>query len=250
MHRDHSRARKSFALLVFLAIATSAWAGAELQYQNRGDRYEGVKPKPVSGYDIELISARVDYKEEAKQIPDRLKVKLYLEQPSQVYLTVRELDYKYYYWLDRVQPAGGWRSGFDNVFAWPAQDVIRQLGEIQMYDLGVVARLDKPEPSKAERVAPVIFYHSRVPATIEGYLFTFKTSSDTRLTCSVYKEGETAPLFTQVSQRQRGGRPFTVRWATLPPAKGSYRLVVRGYSLDDNAPVDQTVSFQHQPVAR
>src|SRR5262249_10256972 len=184
------------SLIVTLAVVMSCvWTPVivgetALEYQNRGNRYEGVKPKPVSGYDIELISAIVDYKEEVVQLPERLKVQFYLKQPSKVYLTVRELDYTYYYWMARVQRAQPCRLGFDNAFDWPTREVIQSLGHITMYDLGVVARLDKLEPSKSELVAPVIFYHSHIPTVIQGYLFTFKTSGDARLTCVVYKEGE------------------------------------------------------------
>jgi len=221
-----------------------------LQYQNRGNRYEGIKPKPVSGYDIELISARVDYKEEAKQLPAQFKVQFYLERLSKVYLTARELDYKYYYWMDKVQSAQLWRPGFDNTFDWPTREVIQQLGQITMYELGVVARLDKPEPSQSERVAPVIFYYSHLPTVIIGYLFTFKTGGDARLTATVYKDGESEPLFTQILQRQRGGRPFTVRWDSSQAGHGVYTLVLRGYFLNTNSPIDQTVTFYHQPDVR
>jgi hypothetical protein len=244
------------SLIVTLAVVMSCvWTPVivgetSLEYQNRGNRYEGVKPKPVSGYDIELISAIVDYKEEVVQLPERLKVQFYLKQPSKVYLTVREFDYTYYYWMDRVQPAQPWRLGFDNAFDWPTREVIQPLGHITMYDLGVVARLDKLEPSKSELVAPVIFYHSHIPTVIQGYLFTFKTSGDARLTCAVYKEGESEPLFTQSLQRQRGGRSFTVRWDSAQVGQGSYRLVLRGYFLETNMPIDQTVTFYHQPNVR
>ena len=240
----------SFALLFLLGCVPCALAETPLQYRNRGDRYEGIKPRPVSGYDIELISARVDYKEEVMQMPDRLKVSFYLERPAQVYLIVRELDYKYYYWLDKVQPPKPWRSGFSNVFEWSTRDVIQQLDALQIYDLGVVARLEKSEPSKVERVAPVILYHSQLPASINAYLFTFKTSGDARLTCSVYKEGGSEPLFTQVFRRQRSGRPFTVRWYTSTAVEGFHRLVVNGYFLDTNDPIEQIVSFYHQPVVK
>jgi hypothetical protein len=47
-----------------------------------------VKPKPVAGYDIELISVLVDYREEAKRMPNQLKIRFYLERHSEVYLTV------------------------------------------------------------------------------------------------------------------------------------------------------------------
>jgi hypothetical protein len=236
----------SLALLFLFAWTSSIWA-ARHEYQNRGNRYEGVKPKPVSGYDIELISARVDYHEEVNQTPDRFKVRFYLEQPSQAYLTVRELDYKYYYWMDKVQPPGPWQPGFHNEFEWPTQEVIQQLDQVKMYDLGIVVRLEKPEPGKVERVAPAIFYHSQPPPTIKGYLFTFKTNGDAKLTCSFYKEGELKPVFTR-SFKQRGGRPFTVRWDSSTATGGSYKLVVKGYFLDTNDPIDQIVYFYHQPV--
>ena len=171
----------SIVLFFIFTWVNTVFTKVELQYQNRGNRYEGIKPNPVSGYSIELISVRVDYKEEVEQISDTFKVKFYLEEPSEVYLTIRELDYTYYYWMDKVQPAKPWQRGFDNVFAWPTQDVIQKLSGLKMYDLGVVARVKHPGPRMIEDVVPVIFYHSRYPATIEGYLFTFKITGDARL---------------------------------------------------------------------
>jgi hypothetical protein len=240
----------SFALLFILGCVPYALAETHLQYRNRGDRYEGIKPRPVSGYDIELISVRVDYKEEGMQMPEWLKINFYLHRPSQVHVIVRELDYKYYYWLDKVQPPKPWRPGFSNVFGWSTRDVIQQLDMLQIYDLGVVARLERPEPSKVERVAPVILYYSQLPVTIDAYLFTLRISGDARLTCSIYKEGALEPLFTRFLRRQRGGRPFTVRWPSSTTEEGFYKLVVRGYVLDTNDPIDQTVSFYHQPVVK
>ena len=109
-----------------------------IQYQNRGNRYEGVKPKPVSGDDIELISARVSYQEESRQLPDLFKLKLYLQQQARIYVIVRELDYKSYYWMDKIQPLQPWKAGFDNAFEWPTKDVLQHLTNLGMYDLGVV----------------------------------------------------------------------------------------------------------------
>jgi len=192
----------------------------------------------------------VNYKEETKQMPGRFKMKFYLKGPSLVYLTVRELDYKYYYWMDKVKPHVPWRTGFQNVFEWPTQDVIQQLKEIKMYDLGAVARLEKPEPGKVEQIAPIILYHSQFPPTIKGYLFTFRINGDARLTCYVYKEGEVEPVSGQIFPRKRGGRPFTISWEGSTAEEGSYKLVIRGYFLDNNDPVDQTVQFYHQPIVK
>jgi hypothetical protein len=250
MNANKPRLMMSVMLCLLVVWASSTLGEMHLQYRSRGNRFEGIRSKPVSGFDIELISAGVDYKEEGKQMPERLQVQVYLAQPSQVHLTVRELDYKYYYWMDNVQPAKPWRPGFDNVFDWPSREVIQQLGEIHMYDLGVVARLDNTEPSLVERVAPVIFYHSQVPAHVQGYVFTFRTNGDARLTCEVYDEGSVKPVFTHQIHRQPGGRAFTVRWDSSQAAEGSYRLVVRGFFLETSVPINQTVSFYHQPTLR
>ncbi len=237
-------------VLFLTTWANTVQAQVELQYQRRGNRYEGIKAKPVSGYDIELISARVDYQEAFSQLPASLKVKFFLERVSEVHLTVRELDYKYFYWMDRVEPSMPWQAGFVNGFEWPTRDVVQQLEGIGMYALGVLARLEKSEPGKVERVAPVILYHSRPPETINGYLFTLKTNGDVRLTCSVYSEGKADPVFTSSFPRQRGSRPFTVRWDSSQAKEGSYRLVVKGFLLDTNEPVDQVVRFFHRPIVK
>ena len=60
---------RNFITLVLLILPLSLWADSNLDYQNRGDRFEGIRSKPVSGYDIELISVLVDYQEPAAQLP-------------------------------------------------------------------------------------------------------------------------------------------------------------------------------------
>jgi len=217
----------------------------QLQYQDRGNRREGIRPKPVAGGDIELISARVDYKEEAVQLPDRLRLKFYLDRPAAVHVTVREVDYVHYYWMDHVQPDQPWRLGFGNMFEWPTRDVIRQLEGLRTYDLGVVARLERPESGRVERVAPVILYYANPPNFVTGYVFTFRTNGDAQMTCTVY--GASGSVFDREIPRQPGGRPFTVRWDATKVDPGAHSLVLRGHFLNDNARLEQTVSFYHQP---
>jgi len=238
-----------FAILGLIAQRSSLATDISIRYQNRGNRYEGIKPIPVSGYDIELISVFVDYREIIQQMPDQFRMKFYLDRPFQVHITVRELDCEYYYWMDKVKPSQSWRSGFNNVFEWPTAAVIQHLEGIRMYDLGIIVRLEKSVPSKVERVAPVIFYHTRYPETVEAYLFTLKAASDARLACKVYNEEGTEPVFTKVFRRVRGGRPFTLRWDSSKSPKGYYKLVVTGYLRYTNDPIDQTVHFYHQPIA-
>ena len=223
---------------------------AGLQYQNRGNRYEGIRPRPVSGYDVELLSARVEHAEPGAQMPDRLRLRFHLDRPATVHLTVRELDYVHYYWLDRVQPTRPWTVGFGNTFEWSTRDVLRQLAGLSINDLGVVARLDRPEPSAIERVAPVILSHAEEPREVARYVFTFRTGGDARVEAAVFREVGGAALFTDRIARQLGGRPFAVRWDASRQAPGAYTLTIGGYFLDTNARVSQAVHFYHQPRLR
>ena len=137
-----------------------------MQYQSRsqeqlGHWKEGVKPKPVSGGNVELISVLADYQEPAasETFPNAVKLQFYLDDEHAVYLTVRELDYRTYYWLDKVQPARSWEQGFQNVFAWPTDPVLQRLTpKLDVYDLGALIRLDAESTSSIERVAPGVLY--------------------------------------------------------------------------------------------
>lgn len=238
-------------LLAFAILAPrSARSTDRIDYQKRTNRYEGIKPKPVAGSDIELLSARADYEEPAQSMPQQLKIKFYLESQSDVYITVRELNNRYYYWLDKVQPTVPWSAGFSNVFDWPSMDVLQQLGPLGMYDLGVVVRLDHSEPGAVEHISPAIFYHSACPSQIGGYLFTFKLNGTAHINASIFQENRQAPVFQQVFPREAGGVPFTIRWDASRAPAGPYRLVIGGWFSDTNQPISQTVLFFHQPVVR
>jgi len=237
----------SVIVIAFLLLIPFPILANDLDYQNRGNRYEGVKHRPISGYDIELISAIADYKESAPYFPQRFIIKFYLNQAENVFLTIRELDYKHYYWMDNVKPATPWKPGFDNVFVWPTRTVIQNLESLNLYDLGVVARLRQPEPRQKEDIAPLILYHSQLPERVTGYLFTFKTSNDARLSASVYKHVSAEPIFTQIFRRQAAGRPFTVHWDSSGVEEGDYTLKVSGFFLNTSDEILQTLHFYHQP---
>src|SRR6516164_822906 len=79
-------------------------ASTDIEYQDRWGRYaEGVKPEPVSGLDVELVSFLVDYKDPTDHLPDQLRVRFYLPAQGEVDLIVREQDLRFYYWLDKVK---------------------------------------------------------------------------------------------------------------------------------------------------
>ena len=245
-----SLTQKLLALLL-LVVPLSVWAASELDYQNRGDRFEGARPKPVSGYDIELISVLVDYQEPADQLPDQLHIKFHLPGQTSVHLIVREQDFRLFYWLDRVKPAKEWQAKSANEFTWSTEAVLRQLDhKLNMYELGVLIRLQKETPARLEDIAPAILYHAKPPEKIGGYLFTMKTNGDARLSCKLYREGAADPLTTQSFSKILGGRPFTVRWDAGGAQEGQYSLACDGYFLDNSQPVRQTIKFFHKPTVK
>lgn len=238
-------------VLMWLVVPLPLWADSSLVYQNRGDRFEGVRPKPVSGYDIEVLSVLADYREPATQLPEQLRVGFYLQSETPVHLTVREQDYRLYYWLDKVKPAKGWQAGSMNEYTWPTAAVLRQLDQkLNLYELGVLIRLGRDTPAESEEIAPAILYHAQPPEKISGYLFTMKTNGDARLSCKVFRGKGSAELMRKPFRRLPGGRPFTVQWIATGAQEGKYSLVCDGYFLDTNQPLRQTVRFFHKPTVR
>lgn len=238
-------------LVLLFAIAFSAAAQEELQYQRRADRYEGIKARPVSGYDVELLSARMLHAEDLGKLGERLGIRFHLKDASDVHVVVRELEYKHYYWLDRIVPRTPWRAGFDNQFEWSTREVMKRLRDFRPAELGVVVRLGKSSPSVMEKVAPALLYQARAPSAGTGYLFTFRLRDDGKVTARIFHQGSDEVLFRQVFARQDGGRPFTVLWdwGEDKPPPGEYKLVLDGYFRTSNEPITQSVSFHHPAEA-
>jgi hypothetical protein len=223
-----------------------------LDYQKRANRFEGVRAKPVSGFDIELLAAQVDYQDNPDKLGERFHVRFFLKRPGEVYLVVRELDYQHYYWLDKVAPKAPWQTGFGNEFDWPTAEVVQRLGDLRISDLGVVARLGRENPSAIEEVAPALFYQSQFPTKVEGYVFRFRIREDAKLKGAIYKEEGGEPVFARDLGRQLGSRPFSFKWdvAASPAAEGMYKLVLSGYLLDTNQKISQVVQFYHRAAVK
>jgi hypothetical protein len=88
--------RAALAFLIGGLIALSAGAGQydpTLQYQRRGDRVEGLRTIDVGGFDVELLSVRIDSPEvsSTQTWADRLRARFYLLENARLYLTVRQL---------------------------------------------------------------------------------------------------------------------------------------------------------------
>lgn len=223
-----------------------------VEYRNRGDRFEGVRALPVSGYTIELLAAQATYQEPlpAASPPPVYRLRFFLEQPAPAHVVVREVDNRYSYWLDKLRPSTPWRPGFDNQFAWSTRDVIARLAGLKLYDLGVVVRVGSESPSDLETVAPAVLYHSVLPPSIGGYEFAFKTNATARLELSIERSDGT-PAERQPEPRLVNSWPFgvplRVTWDASHSRAGEYRLTVRGRARQNNQTFRKEVRFFHQP---
>lgn len=232
--------------MLLCALPLLAQYDPALQYQNRGNRHEGLRPKPVSGYDIELLSALVDWREPSLTWPPALRLKFYLPTAEAVFVTVRQPRPKTtYYWLDKVVPPAPWRPQTFNEFAWPTEPVLRKLTLVTTDDLGAVVRLRQSDPARREAVAPAALYHTQAPQTVDGYRFTFKTNGTAFVTGRIYRGDR--EVFRRPQNRERAGSPFTLNWDAQGQPDGEYRLEISGY-FDDNTPLAKEVRFHHQAV--
>lgn len=236
--------RAAAAVLLLISVPLLAQIDPRLEYQNRGNRHEGLKPKPVSGYDIELLSALVDYRESSSAWPQTLRLKFYLPAAEPVFVTVRQPRPKTtYYWLDKVvEPRPAWRPGTFNEFAWPTETVLTKLSTMTLDDLCVVVRLRQKDPSRRERIAPAALFHTQPPSVASGYRFIFKTNGTAHVTCRIYSGDK--EVYQQ--PQKRADSPFTVSWNAQGQKEGEYRLVLSGYFDTNNDALAKEVVFHHR----
>lgn len=230
---------------VLAPAAVSAQYPPALQYQRRGDRYEGLRSTPVGGLDVELLSARIRGRSPDSGWPDELILRFFLPRGEQPHIIVRQLrPTSFHYWLDRVSPSTPWREGRMNEYRWATGPVLSELGSLTRNDLGTVVRLGQRTGSRRERVVPAIFSAIR-PGDLE-YRFTFKTNGVANLTIKIYRGDSPVPVYERPQNREAANSPFTLGWRALDQPEGWYRLVVEGYFLD-NSPLDKQVEFYHRP---
>jgi len=228
--------------IMLLAFPLLAQYDPALEYQDRGRYHEGIQPTPVSGYDVELLSALVGSSARTSAWPEDLRLRFYLPEPEPAFITVRQLRSRStYYWLDNVESR--WRASAFNDFSWPTEPVLQKLTSVKLEDLGVVVRLGQELPGRREVVAPAILAASKPAGTRESYRFTFKTNGTAYVTAEVLR-GD-AVVLRRPQTREKAGSPFTVRWSARGQPEGEYRLALSGF-FDDNTPLAKEVSFYHR----
>ncbi len=250
----YKKAKMLIAIVIFFGLlfpisASSCVRNSQnpLDYQDRGDRCEGVHPQLVGSYDIELISAVVKYREPINRLPEFFKLKFCLPRHlNKVNVKVRELEYEHYYRMDKPNISSN--EGCGNFFQWSTTEVIRSLTGLNIADLGALIRLgNNQRPNKKEEVAPVILYSGNHPNRISGYAFTFTTNRDARIRYSIRNENTRRNVVTENRySRKKGNKPFQISWNDTPTGNGFYKLILKGYFVSNGESIRQSVRFYHK----
>lgn len=244
------------SLLTGVLGADSELRAEDLRYKSRAKpaRYEGVIPNPVSGYDVELLSARVfDAAQRLDVLPETLQVRLATRAAlaGKVDLVVRELENKSYYRLDKV--SHDWSKG---AFGWSSGEVLSGLGGLTMADLGVVAWFDPQQSgearaaSRSDWVIPVVFFGPSEPQKITGYLFAFKLAAPATVNCEIVQvlgDAKKLALHQEEFKNRPGQLPLTFVWTDAKAPAGDYRLIVSGTFANGKRVSPYVVNFKHEP---
>lgn len=246
---SHSRLLAFALLCVSAGLPGQGHAQDGLEYQNRGHYFEGIRPSPVSGFDIELLSSLVEHAGQPRTLPNALTLSFFADPAEAISLTVREVDNSHFYWLDRIKPETPWAGGRTNSFRWDTRQVLQRMAPpLRIADLGVLVRVGRAEPSADEHILPAALVADPQPVTVAAYRFTFKPCCDANVSCSLHAQNVDAALVTQLFRRTPGGRPFSCRIDAATLAAGAYRLVLVGYLTETNQRIHQVVRFSHRPT--
>lgn len=90
-------------------------------------------------------------------------------------MTVREIDNRHFYWLDRARPQPPSAAGKANTFSWGTTQVLQRIAQpLEAMDHGVVGRVGRSEPSAEKRVLRAAMHGTVELTKVSRYLFTFK----------------------------------------------------------------------------
>lgn len=210
-----------------------------VDYQDRGDRFEGRRSHPVGGTEIELLGATIDGPAPLLSLPEDLSLKFYLQEAADAYVVVRERETQKEYWLDQVRRSKPWLARTVNQFSWSSA-VLKEL-RLEPNRLTALVRLGYSSPRLSERVAPAQLGSVQTPLLVDAFRFTFRTSRPADLSVRL----EACPGRVEPARTKTGRRiPFDVVVRVDAKAAGSRcHLQLAGEMADDAAPIIQGVDF-------
>lgn len=252
--------RQFFWLITIMAFCGSA-SGESLFYQDRGDRSEGIKARPVSGFDIELLAV-IPSRRGAQQtfgeletiqfvLPEYTRPPLNIPQFDQdVHVYVRRLQLKSpYYMLDTIVPDSPWEWGSENQYSWPTREVLEPISDqIRPRDLVGFVRLGPKDPSARDVIVPLRFFENGSSTNVEQYQFWFILNGRAEVSAKIFQasDGRWQEVWNQGEPKNRSPRrPFPVEWSSIDQPTGWYRLSL-SMSVDG---AGQDVFFYHDAEA-
>lgn len=230
-------------------VVTAQNVDPRVQYQLRGNHYEGLRAEPISG-SVRLVSARIvddiatpsTAAERSVVWEQNAVLRFYLPSAGELSIVVRQIrPGSTYYVMDRVEST--WTVGAENEYTWPTDPVLRKLPDVRPDDLGAVVLLGPAANPNDEKVLPVSLF-SRTAPSAKTYRFTFKIDGRARVEAAIL-DG-TKLVGHRDPNWEDEGSPFVVAWSPSPSAKeGWYRLLLRG-QFEDGKKLDKVMQFYHR----
>lgn len=237
------------ATSVLAAASTARSQDASLQYQPRGNRTEGLRTIAVGGFDLELLSARIEPAggAAAETTPgswsDAAQLRFYLPGTEKVFVTVRQLRSRTtYYWLNNVTDT--FKPAAVNSYGWPTEPVLRKLKDVRPNDLGAIVRVGEEQAGRRERVLPALLSDGPSADGGDAFRFVLKTNGRANVQAAIFSGDK--ELYRRPANWESANSPFTIRWESGAAPEGWYRLVLSGY-FADSTPVDKVIEFYNRP---
>ena len=240
---------QSMCLIWIVFILSLQPVLADLQYIDRGNRYEGVKERQVAGGGVKLISAVINQVHSIQQ--DNFgyyNLNFYLPNHNQVRdIVVQELKQRKYYWLDKVK-IDFFIEQLNN-FKWSTKDVIEPLS-LSISDLGAVVYLSTPYDNGEidDYVAPALFYSGKLSSLSKPeYYFSFRLSARARVSYSIRQKGSEDEIYSVGSDEVPSDYPVVIPIGfRLLPTEGIYELQIKGTYLSSYNDFSYIVAFYHK----
>ena len=237
----HSTTRALLALLAVFLATHPVWGQCQTcKWSDRGDRFEGIANKEVSGGCCEILG--VHYKRAGKidasasklnlffWLPEAASPEIVVWQPTTNYMMVPK---------SRKYP-GGLQS-----FSWPRQVVIEPLG------VNIDTLFTRVRDSR-EVYFPVLLATSSNPEPAGSYLFILQSGVGIDARCIIERDagGRLTPIRSFPFQEEFGGI-FQIPWNGLddqgkPAPPGTYVLHLTGEQEGETIEtLNFSVRFQH-----
>lgn len=236
--------KKSTLLFTAAALVAANLTAADCdkcKYAKRGDRWEGVGVRQVSGASFDLLAVEIQPSGKAAAAGDQVRLWFWL--PGKEAPTIEVWEPRSNYWMvpDSRAFGGGLQS-----YAWPRGEVLAPLG----LDL---ASLRPKIRSRDETVYyPALLSTSPKPEPGAGYAFVFRSGAGIDAFCTISRD-EGGKL-TQVRKFRYGedlGGDLRIAWdgkddQGQPVPDGTYVLRLKGEMLAETLrPLTFNLSFLH-----